>query len=69
MLNYPVKYLNKINYGTLLFTKLELKIGYLIMVLKNLNAPNGVCNSSKGILTRHSNKMLKVRLLTGQHAG
>jgi len=42
------------------------EIGCPIMMLKNLDAPNGVCNGSKGILTRHSNKVLEVRLLTGQ---
>ncbi len=69
LLNYPMEYLNEINYGTLPLAKLELKIGCPVMMLKNLDAPNGVCNSSRGILTRHSNRVLEVRLLTGQHAG
>ncbi len=69
LLNYPVEYLNEINCGTLPLAKLELKIGCPVMVLKNLDAPNGVCNGSRGILTRHSNRVLEVRLLTGQQAG
>jgi hypothetical protein len=69
LLNYPVEYFNEINCGSLPLAKLELKIGCPIMVLKNLDAANGVCNGSRGILTRHSNRVLEVRLLTGEHAG
>jgi hypothetical protein len=69
LLNYPVEYLNEINCGTLPLAKLELKIGCPVMVLKNLDAANGVCNGSRGILTRFGNRVLEVRLLTGQHAG
>jgi ATP-dependent exoDNAse (exonuclease V) alpha subunit len=69
LLNYPVEYLNEINSRSLPLSKLELKIGCPVMILKNLDAANGVCNGSRGILTRHSNRVLKVRLLTGEHAG
>jgi len=69
LLNYPVEYLNEINCGTLPLAKLELKVGCPVMVLKNLDAANGVCNGSRGILTRHSNRVLEVRLLTGGQAG
>ena len=69
LLNYPVEYLNDINSGSLPLAKLELKIGCPVMVLKNLDAANGVCNGSRGILTRHSNRVLEVKLLTGDHAG
>src|SRR5882757_4952720 len=64
LLNYPVEYLNEINCGTLPLAKLELKIGCPVMVLKNLDAANGVCKGSRGILTRHSNRVLEVKLLT-----
>ena len=69
MLNYPVEYLNEINCGSLPLAKLELKTGCPVMVLKNLDAANGGCNGSRGILTRHNNRMLEVKLLTGEHAG
>ena len=69
LLNYPVEYLNEVNCGTLPLAKLELKIGCPVMVLKNLDAANGVCNRSRGFLTRHSNRVLEVKLLTGEHAG
>ena len=69
LLNYPVEYLNEINCGSLPLAKLELKIGCPVMVLKNLDPGHGVCNGSRGILTRHSNRVLEVRLLTGDYAG
>ena len=68
LLNYPVEYLNKINCGSLPLAKLKLKIGCPMMVLKNLNAANEVCNGSRGVLTRYNNRVLEVRLLTGDHA-
>ena len=46
--------------------KLTLKVGCPVMVLKNLDAANGVCNGSRGILTRHGNRVLEVKLLTGE---
>jgi ATP-dependent DNA helicase PIF1 len=69
MLNYPIEYLNKINGSGLPLAKLELKSSCPVMILKNLDPSHGVCNGSRGILTRFSNRVLEVRLLTGQHAG
>jgi hypothetical protein len=68
MLNYPVEYLNKINCESLPLAKLKLKTGCPVIVLKNLDTANGVCNGSRGILTRYSNRVLEVKLLTGKHA-
>ena len=69
MLNYPIEYLNKISCSGLPLSKLELKAGCPVMILKNLDPSNGVCNGSCGILTRSSSRVLEVKLLTGQFAG
>ena len=71
ILMYPVEYLNTINCSGLPLAKLTLKIGCPIMVLRNLNPSEGVCNGSRGIVTRigQQNRVLEVRLLTGQQAG
>ena len=69
MLNYPVEYLNQINCSGLPLAKLELKIGCPVMILRNLDAAHGVCNGSRGILTRWANRVLEIQLLTGEHAG
>jgi hypothetical protein len=69
MLLYPPEYLNEINCSGLPLAKLELKVGCPIMVLRNLDAANGVCNGSRGILTRCSNRVLEVTLITGDFMG
>jgi hypothetical protein len=69
MLNYPVEYLNEINCSGMPPALLELKVGCPVMILKNLDGSNGVCNGSRGILTQFGRRVLEVRLLTGHHAG
>jgi hypothetical protein len=69
MLNYPVEYLNSISYSGLPLSKLELKERCPIMVLRNLEATHGVCNGSRGIVTRLRSRVLEVKLLTGDFAG
>ena len=69
MLNYPVEHLNEINASSLPLAKLEVKVGCPVMILKNLDQSRGVCNGSRGILTRYRSRVLEVRLITGQYAG
>ena len=66
---YPVEYLNSINCSGLPLSKLKLKVGSPVMVLRNLNPAEGVCNGSRAVITQMSNRVLEVRLLTGEHAG
>jgi ATP-dependent exoDNAse (exonuclease V) alpha subunit len=66
---YPVEYLNSITCSGLPLHKLQLKVGCPVMVLRNLNPAEGVCNGSRGIVTRMTNRVLEVRLLTGDHTG
>jgi PIF1-like helicase/Helitron helicase-like domain at N-terminus len=66
---YPVEYLNSINASGLPLAELTLKVGCPVMILRNLNPSQGVCNGTRGILTRMSNRVLEVRLLSGDHAG
>ena len=69
MLNYPVEYLNAINCSGLPLSKLELKEGCPIMVLRNLDPAHGICNGSRGIVTRLRSRVLEIKLLTGDFAG
>ena len=39
------------------------------MVLWNLNPGEGVCNGTRAVVTRMSDRVLEARLLTGEHAG
>ena len=69
MLDYPVEHLNEINASSLPLAKLEMKAECPVMILKSLDQSRGVCNGSRGILTRYRNRVLEVRLITGQYAG
>ena len=68
-LMYPVEYLNSITCSGLPLHNLQLKVGCPVMILRNLNPGEGVCNGSRGVVTRMSNRVLEVRLLTGDNAG
>ena len=68
-LMYPVEDLNSINCCGLPLAKLKLKIGCSVMILRNLNPSEGVCNGSRAVVTQMSNGVLEVRLLTEEHAG
>src|SRR5438046_4423109 len=39
------------------------------MIWRNVNPGQRVCNGTRGILTRMSNKVLEIRLLSGDHTG
>jgi hypothetical protein len=66
---YPAEYLNSINCSGLPLAHLALKVGCPVMVLRNLNMAGGLCNGTRGILTRIRNRVLEIRLITGEHAG
>jgi ATP-dependent exoDNAse (exonuclease V) alpha subunit len=68
-LMYPVEYLNSINCSGFPLAHLALKVGCPIMVLRNLDPGHGVCNGSRGVITRMRNRVLEVRLITGDYAG
>ena len=55
ILMYPVEYLSNINCSSLPLAKLTLKIKCPVIILQNLNASEGVCNGSQGIITRIGN--------------
>jgi ATP-dependent exoDNAse (exonuclease V) alpha subunit len=42
---------------------------YSIMILQNLDPAGGVCNGTRGILTRCTNRVLEMRILGGDFAG
>jgi ATP-dependent DNA helicase PIF1 len=65
----PYKYLNMITASGLPLHKLTLKVGSPVMVLYKLNPAEGVCNGTRGIITRMTNGVLELRLLGGDHDG
>jgi ATP-dependent exoDNAse (exonuclease V) alpha subunit len=66
---YPIEYLNSIRTSALPLAKLKLKVGCLIMFLRNLKASQGLCNGSQGILTKMTPHVIEIRLISGEHNG
>lgn len=66
---YPVEYLNSMNTAGLPLSKLALKPGCPVMLLRNLDPQQGLCNGSRMVVTRMCPHVIEVRLLTGSHAG
>jgi len=68
-LMYPAEYLNEINCSGLPLAKLRLKIGCPVMVLRNLNPAEGVCNGTRGIVKRMSSRVIEIELISEEHRG
>jgi ATP-dependent exoDNAse (exonuclease V) alpha subunit len=66
---YPTEYLNSVTCSGMPLSKLKLKIGSPVIILRNLNPQEGVCNGTRAILTRITNRVLEVRQITGDHVG
>lgn len=67
--NYPTEYLNSINVSGMPLHRLELKIGVPIMVLRNIDPSEGLCNGTRAVVTQFSSRVLEVRILGGDFAG
>ena len=68
-LMYPAEYLNTINCSGLPLAKLHLKIGCPVMVLRNLFPAEGVCNGTRGIVTKMSTCVIEIELLSEEFRG
>ena len=65
---FPVEYLNSIHASGLPLAKLRLKVGCPIMIFRNLDSVHGLCNDSRGILTKMSSWVLEIQLTSGDHS-
>ena len=66
---YPVEFLNSLNGNNFPQHIIRLKIGVPIMLLRNLNQTEGLCNGSRLIVTHLGDRVVEARLMTGSHAG
>jgi ATP-dependent exoDNAse (exonuclease V) alpha subunit len=69
VVHYPIEFLNSINASGLPLAHLKLKVGAPIMILRNIDPSQGMCNGTRAILTRCSDRVLEVCLLGGTHNG
>jgi ATP-dependent exoDNAse (exonuclease V) alpha subunit len=66
---YPVEFLNSLKTSGLPLAQLALKIGCPLMLLRNLDPTNGLCNGTRMILVRIQSRVLECRILGGRHKG
>jgi ATP-dependent exoDNAse (exonuclease V) alpha subunit len=66
---YPIEFLNSLSGNNFPEHVIRLKIGVPIMLLRNLNQTEGLCNGSRLIVTQLGNKVIEARLITSAHAG
>lgn len=62
--DFPVEFLNSLNPTGLLLHKFILKIGALIILIRNLNAPK-LCNGTRLQVKSLKKNVIEVKILTG----
>ncbi|GJS76163.1 ATP-dependent DNA helicase PIF1-like protein [Tanacetum coccineum] len=66
---YPLEFLNSLNVSGLPLHHLRLKIGCLIILLRNLDLANRLCNGTRLICKRFDPSVINAEIVVGQHAG
>ncbi|CAF3635418.1 unnamed protein product [Rotaria socialis] len=63
--NIPVEFLNTLNPPGLAPYKLNLKVGCIVMLLRNLSVNKGLCNGTRMILRAFRQNVLQLEIITG----
>jgi hypothetical protein len=66
---YTTEYLNSLTASGFPLARLALKPACPLMLLRNIDAPNGLCNGTRMVLIRVRMRVLECRILGGVHAG
>ncbi|CAG8856133.1 10274_t:CDS:1, partial [Gigaspora margarita] len=66
---YPIEFLNTIKINGLSPHKLQLKIGTPIMLLRNLNPAEGLCNGTRLICYKFYRHTIEAKIITGKYKG
>lgn len=61
---YPMEYLNALEFPSLLAHRICLKVGVPIMLLRNLNQKEGLCNGTRLIVTHMGNRLIEAEILS-----
>nr|XP_015925120.2 uncharacterized protein LOC107452988 [Parasteatoda tepidariorum] len=68
-IQFVPEFLNSINNADLPPHYLKLKKNAIIMLLRNLDVSEGMCNGTRLIVTELCNNIIKAKIITGEHAG
>ncbi|XP_050895929.1 uncharacterized protein LOC127102625 [Lathyrus oleraceus] len=63
------KFLNTLTTSGLPNHKIKLKIGTPIMLLRNIDQPEGLCNGTRLIVTRLANHVIEAKIISGKNIG
>lgn len=66
---YPLEFLQSLNPPGLPPSELHLKIGCPLILLNNLAPSRGLCNGTRMVLIRMSDRVLEVKIIGGDHHG
>ncbi|GJU90262.1 ATP-dependent DNA helicase PIF1 [Tanacetum coccineum] len=66
---YPIEFLNSLNFPGMPPHELHLKKELPIMLLRNLNPSQGLCNGTRLIITDVAQFVIHAKILTGSHIG
>lgn len=66
---FPREYLNSLTHSGLPSSALKLKKGVPLMILRNLDPANGVCNGTRCTLIKSTRRVLYVSLISGEVHG
>jgi ATP-dependent exoDNAse (exonuclease V) alpha subunit len=65
----PIEVLRSITSSSLPPGELNLKLGCPVILLRNLDPSQGLCNGTRMVITRMGNRVLEAQLLGGEHHG
>jgi ATP-dependent DNA helicase PIF1 len=66
---YLVEFLNNLQFNGITNHKLELKVGMLILLLRNLNQSIGLCNGTRLIVKRLGYRVIESEIIRGNNVG
>ncbi|XP_074336449.1 uncharacterized protein LOC141673595 [Apium graveolens] len=66
---FPVEYLNSLNMPCIPKHELNIKVGVIVMLMRNLNQIIGLCNGTRMIVASCKKNSIECEVLCGSHAG
>ena len=66
---YPAEFLNSLSFSGLPAHKLRLRVGAIVMLLRNLNGQQGLCNGTRLQVCRMMHNCIDAMILNGSHMG
>ncbi|XP_074323022.1 uncharacterized protein LOC141659971 [Apium graveolens] len=67
--SFPVEYLNSINMPCMPKHELKVKVGAVVMLMRNLNQIMGLCNGTRMIVTGCKKNSIECQILCGSQVG